>query len=299
MLKGAAAAGLYGSRAAPGVIEIRTRRGRNLQEGRAHQRAPGVRHQLAEARHPDRRQPLVPHQRCGPVPERRRAGRGPQRARDQGRPLQGRGLPAGHHLRPLEQFFDPGHSTPPSRSRRTPPHQLLRGGDRTREDGVLLKNEGLSRNDFRINLDHRLGQAQLRCRRTTCARTATTCRVRLPGPAADAARRGPPVARLHRRLHVPAGPHAPLENPIWRQTADNSSAGCAPRPASPAATPPSAGSASTALQLRPLGPLRAAVRPQGDPGRRGRPSRDRCSTEDQSPRSTPRPAPPCCATSAR
>ncbi len=161
VVKGAAAASLYGSRAANGVIQIRTRRGSGLEQGQTQFtfRSELGTNQLG------RRIDLANHHQY--------------RTNAQGQYVDAQGNVVSRNnrvLRPaserfldvpyaepttdhVDAFFDPGQF-------RTNSITVARNSEDTnffvsivdqQNDGVVLDHGGYGRNDFRVNLDHRLG----------------------------------------------------------------------------------------------------------------------------------------------
>jgi TonB-dependent SusC/RagA subfamily outer membrane receptor len=161
VVKGAAAASLYGSRAAAGVVQIRTRRGAGLETGqtRVTVRSEFGINQLA------RRISLASHHNyltnaqgeyvnaSGTVVERKNRVQRPASERFLDVPYKD---PIYDHL---DQFFDPGTFMVNSVT-------LAQNSDNTnfftsfsnnRNSGVVLDHGGYDRNDVRVNLDHRIG----------------------------------------------------------------------------------------------------------------------------------------------
>jgi TonB-linked SusC/RagA family outer membrane protein len=229
VLKGAAAAGLYGSRAGSGVIQIRTRRGRNLQDGSMRLTA---------------RQEYGMNSLMRDIPlsgshEFRMDGNG-QYLTATGAPATTRGLRTQTEARfqdqafpgtvynPIRQFFDPGRfaNTSVSLAQNLTNTNYYLSAASSREDGVLLENEGLRRYDFRINLDQRASD-QLSFQ--VSAYHMRSHRDDLSGsPFQDLLLMPRDVDLLARNeageyLYQP-DPTAPLENPIWRQTSRDNSA---------------------------------------------------------------------------
>jgi TonB-linked SusC/RagA family outer membrane protein len=161
VVKGAAAASLYGSRAAAGVVQIRTRRGTGVESGqtRVTVRSEFGINQLA------RRINLATHHNYLTNAQGQyvdAAGNVVSRAQRVQRPVGERFLdvpyadPIYDHL---DQFFDPGSFMVNSVT-------LAQNSDNTnfftsfsnnRNSGVVLDHGAYDRNDVRINLDHRLG----------------------------------------------------------------------------------------------------------------------------------------------
>jgi TonB-linked SusC/RagA family outer membrane protein len=160
VVKGAAAASLYGSRAAAGVVQIRTRRGAGLEAG---QTRVTVRSELGVSSL-NRRISLARHHNYLTNAQGQyidAAGNVVDRVNRIQRPVGERFLdvpytePIYDHL---DQFFDPGQFM-------TNTVTLAQNSDRTnfftsfsnnRNSGVVLEHDGYSRNDVRINLDHRI-----------------------------------------------------------------------------------------------------------------------------------------------
>ena len=159
VVKGAAAASLYGSRAANGVLQIRTRRGGGLADGRTQVIA---------------RSEFGANQIQNPIPFAQlnafRVANGQyvdangnpvSRANRVLRPVQDRFQDSpfpGQTFDPIDQFFSAGqfglHSATVSQNAgRT---NFLATLSRQTSTGVILDVGGYTRNDVRINLDHRL-----------------------------------------------------------------------------------------------------------------------------------------------
>lgn len=160
IVKGAAAASLYGSRAANGVIQIRTRRGTNVAEGdtritvRSEWGQNSLGGEIGRARHhhylTDASGRFV-DQNGNPV------GRGSRVERPASERFLDQPYATGTYDH-VEQFFDPGQYSTNSIS-------IAQNGDATnfyasyvrrQVDGVVLAHGGYLMNDLRINLDHRL-----------------------------------------------------------------------------------------------------------------------------------------------
>ncbi|MEW5926345.1 MAG: SusC/RagA family TonB-linked outer membrane protein [Gemmatimonadota bacterium] len=229
VLKGAAAAGLYGSRAGSGVIQIRTRRGRNLQDGTLRLTARqeyGINSLMRDVpltgSHEFRLNGSGQYVTASGAVAATRAQRTPTEAR-----FQDQAFP-GTIYNPVEQFFDPGRysNTSVSLSQNLTNTNYYVSAIAAREDGVLLENEGLRRYDFRINLDQR---ASDKLNFQLSAYHMRSHRDDLSGsPFFDLLLMPRDVDLLSRNedgeyIYQP-DPTAPLENPIWRQTSrDNQS----------------------------------------------------------------------------
>jgi TonB-linked SusC/RagA family outer membrane protein len=161
VVKGAAAASLYGSRAASGVIQIRTRRGAGLEGGRTQVtvRSEFGMNQL------NRRIDLARHHYYRTNAQGQYIdtdGNVVDRSDRTARPAVERFLDVPYADPTYDhgtQFFDPGNF-------RTNSVTLARSSDDTnffasfsnqQIDGVVLNHGGYGRNDLRLNLDHRLG----------------------------------------------------------------------------------------------------------------------------------------------
>jgi len=159
VVKGAAGASLYGSRASNGVIQIRTRRGNDLGLGRTQfsLRSELGKSDLArEIKWAQHHYYLVNSQgqwvdTLGNVVSRSQRVARPAAQRFQDQPY---GDPV---YNPVEQFFDPGEFV-------TNSFTIRQNGEKTnflttlsqqKIEGVLLENGGYVRRDMRINLDHR------------------------------------------------------------------------------------------------------------------------------------------------
>jgi TonB-linked SusC/RagA family outer membrane protein len=158
VIKGAAAASLYGSRAAAGVIQIRTNRGSSIPENktrftmRSEYGSSDIPHQIEWARfHPYRMNAngeflnnagnVVPRQQAALASPGFQEGRYPTQVYDH-----------------VESLFDPGinmtqQATLGYNGGNT---SWLASGSFHRTEGVTLELDGYRRADFRVNLDHRL-----------------------------------------------------------------------------------------------------------------------------------------------
>ncbi len=160
VVKGAAAASLYGSRAASGVIQIRTRRGAQLAEGST---KFTVRSEVGSNSLANRVRSASSHfflvneqgdwinQQGTVVPREQRVPE-PVGNRFQDNPYK-----AGTAFNQVDRFFDPGNFSRNSLN-------ITQNSGRTnwffayvnsREDGVVLNSGRYDQNDFRLNLDHR------------------------------------------------------------------------------------------------------------------------------------------------
>lgn len=160
VVKGAAAASLYGSRASSGVIQIRTRRGTNLAEGQTRFTVRSEFGSNSLARKVDwSNQHFFLADQTGAytnaagqvVPREQRVPR-PAHERFQDRPYA-----PGTYFNQVDEFFDPGNFMRNSLN-------IAQNGGKTnwffsyvnqREDGVVLNSGRYDQNDFRFNLDHR------------------------------------------------------------------------------------------------------------------------------------------------
>ncbi|BAH40850.1 MAG TPA: SusC/RagA family TonB-linked outer membrane protein [Gemmatimonas aurantiaca] len=158
VVKGAAAASLYGSRASAGVIQIRTRRGNSLAEGttkftvRSEWGSNSLARKVdwaqnhyyysdANGNYTNAAGQLVPREQRVPLPVR----------------FQDRPYAPGTAYDQVDRFFDPGNFMRNSLN-------IAQNGGKTnwffayvnqREDGVVLNSGRYDQNDFRFNLDHR------------------------------------------------------------------------------------------------------------------------------------------------
>ncbi len=160
VVKGAAAASLYGSRAANGVIAIRTRRGSNIPEGatRVTVRSEIGSNALANSidwaqYHAFRVDPQLGFVDANDNPLPDGAARVPEPVHTR---FQDNAYP-GTVYDQVDRFFNPGQFFKNSVN-------VAQNGDRTnwflsfvnsREDGVVLNSGAYVQNDVRINLDHR------------------------------------------------------------------------------------------------------------------------------------------------
>lgn len=185
VLKGAAAASLYGARAANGVINIRTNRGRNMSDGdtRITFRSEAGRNYLG------RKVPKSSHHEylidsslgpcmvpISPIPDEpgTKAGTcwvddtGALVARDDRELDQPFGVGGfqdnaygGELFDHLDLFFDPGTFTTQSASirHRNGPTNFSSTFSRTEEGGIISGLEGYEQKSVRVNLDHFIGRA--------------------------------------------------------------------------------------------------------------------------------------------
>ncbi|MCE2900990.1 MAG: SusC/RagA family TonB-linked outer membrane protein [Gemmatimonas sp.] len=160
VVKGAAAASLYGSRASAGVIQIRTRRGNNVAEGATRFTVRSEYGSNSLPRTVDwSNQHFFLADETGAyvnatgqrVPREQRVPR-PAYERFQDRPYA-----PGTYYNQVDEFFDPGNFARNSLN-------IAQNGGKTnwffsyvnsREDGVVLNSGRYDQNDFRLNLDHR------------------------------------------------------------------------------------------------------------------------------------------------
>lgn len=223
VLKGPAAAGLYGSRAAGGVLQIRTRRGTDAPEGRTRLSARMEYGQNALLRevplsnsHEFRVNAQGEYVNAQGQVVNGRAARVLTEARIQDQPY------PGETYNPIQQFYDPGNfsSLSLSMSHNTAKTRAYVSSAATRESGVLLTNEGLKGYNFRINVDNRP------TKRLSLQFSAYHNRINrddLSGsPFQDLLLMPRDVNLLGRDStgnYIPQpDPTAPLENPVWRQT---------------------------------------------------------------------------------
>ncbi|HUF51533.1 MAG TPA: SusC/RagA family TonB-linked outer membrane protein [Longimicrobiales bacterium] len=166
VVKGAAAASLYGSRASAGVVQIRTNRGRDAAEG---QTRITLRSEYGQSELPDHpvRLTTAHHflmdaqgnylDRNGQVVDR---GNRTMSANMWER-IQDRNYPSGVTLyNHLETFFDPGSSQRHSVSiaQNTRSTNFMASFNQNDESGVVPGHEGFQQRSLRANLDHRLRQ---------------------------------------------------------------------------------------------------------------------------------------------
>jgi TonB-linked SusC/RagA family outer membrane protein len=160
VVKGAAAASLYGSRAQNGVIQIRTKRGTESQAGRtryllrSEMGSSDISNQISYARyHFYRMDPTGRFYVNAAGDSVGRAGRVSEApvARFQDNPYP---TPIFDNI---DRFFDPGQSFVNSVtvSNNGPNTNWLTTVANHRQDGVLLTGGGFKRSDARLNLDHR------------------------------------------------------------------------------------------------------------------------------------------------
>ena len=160
VVKGAAAASLYGSRAASGVIQIRTRRGTGLAEGTTKFtiRTEYGNNELGRKVNWAQQHSFLSNEQgeflnaAGQVVSRELRVPDPIYARFQDNPFK-----AGTFYDQVDRFFNPGDFTRNSLN-------IAQNGGKTnwffsyvnqKEDGVVLNSGRYDQNDFRLNLDHR------------------------------------------------------------------------------------------------------------------------------------------------
>ncbi|HSL70082.1 MAG TPA: SusC/RagA family TonB-linked outer membrane protein, partial [Longimicrobiales bacterium] len=159
IIKGAAAASLYGSRAASGVIQIRTSRGSQIQEGRTRfivrteYGSNSIMKPIKWAEHHNLR--MNPERTAflnaqGQPVERQFAA--PSQFLFQDQPYPG---PIYDHI---DALFDPGQYITNSFSigYNSGTTSWLATGVQHHTAGVVVENDGYRRYDFKVNLDHRL-----------------------------------------------------------------------------------------------------------------------------------------------
>ena len=160
VVKGAAAASLYGARASAGVIQIRTRRGTNVAEGTTKFTVRSEYGSNSLARTVDwSQQHFFLADSTGAYVN----AAGQRVAREQRVPrpaferFQDRPYAPGTAFNQVNRFFDPGNFARNSLN-------IAQNGGKTnwffsfvnqREDGVVLNSGRYDQNDFRLNLDHR------------------------------------------------------------------------------------------------------------------------------------------------
>ncbi len=160
IVKGAAAASLYGSRAANGVIQIRTKRGSGLPEGDTRitvrsewgQNSLGGEIGRASHHHYLLNEAGQYVDEDGNIVEREDRVERPAAERFLDQPYPD---PVYDHV---DQFFDPGNYSTNSLSiaQNTGSTNFFASYARRQVDGVVLGHEGYEMDDLRINLDHRL-----------------------------------------------------------------------------------------------------------------------------------------------
>ncbi|UCC73722.1 MAG: SusC/RagA family TonB-linked outer membrane protein [Gemmatimonadota bacterium] len=161
VVKGAAAASLYGSRAASGVIQINTRRGTGIPDGQTHVRVRsefGVNQLASEIPRSNHHHYLVNEDgeyvdTDGNVVSREDRVERPASERYLDVPYLD---PTYDHI---DQFFDPGNFSINSISmgRNTANTNFYTSYAYRRASGVVLEHGGYKQHDLRVNLDHRLG----------------------------------------------------------------------------------------------------------------------------------------------
>lgn len=223
ILKGPAAAGLYGSRAAGGVLQIRTRRGTDVPEGRTRLGARVEYGQNALLRevplsnaHEFRVNAQGEYLNAQGQVVTTRAARTLTEARIQDQPY------PGAIYDPIRQFYDPGNFSNYSLSmtHNAGKTRAYVSSVATRESGVLRTNDGLTGYNFRINVDNRPND---RLSLQFSAYHNRMHRDDLSGsPFQDLLLMPRDVNLLSRdstgNYIAQPDPTAPLENPVWRQT---------------------------------------------------------------------------------
>ncbi len=158
VVKGAAAASLYGSRAANGVIQIRTKRGSELAQG---QTRFTVRSEFGQSSLPTRVDQAMAHQflqapdgtwidETGAAVDRANRVVGPTNMVDQ--PYQTQLFDN------LGSFFNPGGfaSLAATMSANSASTNFFVSGEQRTTEGALENNDGFQQTSFRVNVDHRL-----------------------------------------------------------------------------------------------------------------------------------------------
>jgi TonB-linked SusC/RagA family outer membrane protein len=161
VVKGAAAASMYGSRAASGVVQIRTRRGTGVEAGRTRLT---VRSELGQNAL-TRRISLAQHHQylTNAQGEYVNAqGQVVNRSNRILRPAAERFLDTPYRDAVYDhgtQFFDPGAfmNTTVTMARNADDTNFFASFGRQQVDGIVLDHGGYGRNDVRLNLDHRRG----------------------------------------------------------------------------------------------------------------------------------------------
>ncbi|HEX2094032.1 MAG TPA: SusC/RagA family TonB-linked outer membrane protein [Longimicrobiaceae bacterium] len=159
VIKGAAAASLYGSRAANGVIQIRTARGSNIEPGRTRITARSEYGQSEIAR----MIPLNMHHHYSVDPATGKyvdaSGREVPRSLRFAPTVAFSDKPFPDPVQnPVESFFRPGSLSNNSVTlgQNTASTNFFLSFHNTRETGVLREHDGYRRNSIKLNLDHRL-----------------------------------------------------------------------------------------------------------------------------------------------
>ena len=160
VIKGAAAASLYGSRAASGVIQIRTNRGSQIQEGRtrlivrSEYGTNAIMKPIEWARHHNLRMNATQtaYQTAGGLDTLERQFAAPSRFLFQDQPYP---TPTYDHIASL---FDPGQYMTNSLSigHNSGTTSWLATAIQHKTAGVVKENDGYGRYDFKVNLDHRV-----------------------------------------------------------------------------------------------------------------------------------------------
>jgi TonB-linked SusC/RagA family outer membrane protein len=171
VVKGAAAASLYGSRAQAGVINITTKRGVSTQDGthytlRSQFSANSMQHTIERTQsHPykmtaDRLQ----YARANGTPVTRAADRILDDGADGSNAMRAFAMnpyPPGLFRDVVKQFFTPGNqsSTYAAVEGRNGPFNYRLSASYGREEGVIQFHEGTTQKSFRLNLDHQMSDA--------------------------------------------------------------------------------------------------------------------------------------------
>ncbi|CAN5818008.1 TonB-dependent receptor [soil metagenome] len=162
VVKGAAAASLYGSRASNGVIQIRTRRGAGGESGvtritarseiGVNQLSRGIDRAMSHQYRVDGQGNWI--DAGGATVDRQNRVERPASERFLDQPYA-----AGQAVDHVEQFFDPGRFATNSvtLARNSEDTNFFTSFSNQQIDGVVLDHGGYSRDDLRMNLDHRLG----------------------------------------------------------------------------------------------------------------------------------------------
>lgn len=233
VIKGAAAASLYGSRAAAGVISITTRRGSSAGQGQTRVTSRtefgkdflAGRHPLTTAHHyqmnADGTRFINSEGRdttwSGRTPRTYAVHGGNARMMDQ--PFPGKIYDNLKAVYQPDQYLNQGFTV----AQNTPNTQFLVGITHLNQRGALENNDGFRRSTARVSLDHRMGQLSL----SFSASHTRQWRDLVSGNPYTAALTYPPFVDLKKKdengnyLQLPDST-VDIENPIWRQaTRDN------------------------------------------------------------------------------
>ena len=226
VIKGASAAALYGSRAANGVISIRTSRGTSLPEGSTR---IATRSEFGQSFAPTNVSVSKHHHfamneadqfvTSAGNPTTSRTSRGIAADRFQDNPF------PGQTFNNIERFFNPGsfqtHSI--NLSQNGPASNFLVSANQKHESGVLAGDDGFTQRSGRVNLDHRFTD---RINFSISGFHSRASQAAAPGAAFRTLLAYDSDVDLGlkdsegRYLQLP-NPSVPVENPLWQQQNEN------------------------------------------------------------------------------